>query len=341
MAVDVSEIVIRAKPDVDEAVDGLDQMEGKVEESADEMAEQSEEMSGLAESFSGAMSVAVAGLAIGAAGLLSTIPVVGEAMTGLFAIVGALSFQMDSVLRPVLSPLTDLFFGIADAIFELNGPMGTLVGFTATLGALLGTLFGILVPLVGTTTAWAVTFGKVVTAAKLLVGAITAVVGAIGLLPALIIGGVAVALGLLAWHFRDEIASAVFAAIDAIQGFVSQIGPAVQSVLQIVRDKFTGLISDARSWGRSVIRRFINGLKSRVANLQNIIGQTEIAAGVSVNDITGAAGDISGAASGAVNEGRDFIGSVAGGATKVFLDGQRVDNQTGRFRKESLTRRGG
>src|SRR6056297_316049 len=139
----IQEIVIKATPEgMDTVVSQTNEMESAVENSTEEMEDQAGAMSDLSEKFQGAMSVAVTGLAVAAGGLLAQVPVLGEAFDGLFATVQAVAFQIDSVLRPVLTPLTNLFLDIADAIYEADGAMGTIIGVAGTVATILGTIVG-------------------------------------------------------------------------------------------------------------------------------------------------------------------------------------------------------
>jgi len=80
------------------------------------------------------------------------------------------------------------------------------------------------------------------------------------------------------------------------------------------------------------------GIKSAAGAVQDIVEGINLTAGVTIGDVAGTAGEIAGAASDA---GSDFIGSVGSEATSVFLDGSKVDNNQGRYRKDALARRGG
>ena len=115
-----------------------------MQDTADSAGDSAEELEGFSQRFSGALSAAVAGLGVAAGGLLSQVPVIGELMEGLFAIVEAVAFQMDSVLRPALSGVTDFLFDIADAIFDADGGFGDIIGTLATIGGAAGILLGVL-----------------------------------------------------------------------------------------------------------------------------------------------------------------------------------------------------
>jgi phage-related protein len=305
------------------------------------MQEQSESMSDLAESFSGAMTAVVAGLAVASAGLLSQVPVIGEAMSGLGAIVDALAFKMDGVLRPVLGPISDFFFDVADAIFEADGAMGAFIGTAATIATILLSVVGPAILLASKLGLVSVSMGSVASVAGTVVGAIGTVVGAIASLPVVLAAAVAAVAAFVVAYLTNW--NGVRDKTNAILGDIfNTIQNVFNNVAQTVGETFDSLVASARDWGESLMERFISGIQSLIGNLRGLIGNVQLAAGVSVSDITGAAGGaISGGASAASEGASDFIGSVSGGATKVFLDGAEVDNQQGRFRKDSLTRRGG
>ena len=336
--VDVAEVVVRATPDgMDDVVSQTNEMESAVEDSTEEMDDQAEAMSDLSEKFQGAMSVAVTGLAVAAGGLLSQVPVLGEAFDGLFAIVDAVAFQMDQVLRPVLTPLTNLFLDIADAIFEADGAMGDIIGVGGTLAAILGSIGGpaLLVAsklgLIGSVS------GAVIAAGKLLVGALAAVASAISL-PVVAIAALVAGLALLAYHFREEISNAIQTAIAAFEDFVPKAMLAVRSVVNRVTSAFTSLVSKAKEWGRSLIERLAQGIRDASGIVRDIVEGINLTAGVTIGDVAGTASDLGSAAADA---GSDFIGSVGDTASNIYLDGSRVDDNQGRYRKDALSRRGG
>ena len=129
---------------VSETQDDLEGVESAMEDTADSAGTAADDLEGFSQRFQGALSAAVAGLAVAAGGLLSQIPVIGELMEGLFAIVEAVAFQMDSVLRPALSGITDELFDVADAIFDSDDEGGNLIGTFATVAAGAGILIGVL-----------------------------------------------------------------------------------------------------------------------------------------------------------------------------------------------------
>ena len=146
-----------------------------MEDTANSAGNSAEELEGFSQRFSGALSAAVAGLAVAAGGLLSQVPVIGELMSGLFSIIEAVAFQMDSVLRPVLSPITDQMFDWANAIFEADGALGTLIGVVGSLISI-GTVVITTVAAIGSTSGvWASTTAGVVSILGHLVGTVGSV----------------------------------------------------------------------------------------------------------------------------------------------------------------------
>jgi len=140
--VTVSELVVAIRGEgIDQTQEDLEGMEDSVEQSTESLSDQSDELEDLSTEFAGALSVAAVGLAVATGSLLSTIPVLGEAFNGLFAIVQSVGLTMDNVLRPALTPLVNGFFELSTAIGQLNdGPLGTLVGIFATVATVIGGL---------------------------------------------------------------------------------------------------------------------------------------------------------------------------------------------------------
>lgn len=141
MADEVHELAVRITPEgADETQRDLDNVEGTFEEVAEQAGESAGELSDFAEKFAGAMSVAVAGLSVAVAGLLASIPVLGEAFGGLRAIVEAFGLLLDELLRPALGPLSVLFFELADAVLQTDGPLRDLLSILTLVGLVVGGL---------------------------------------------------------------------------------------------------------------------------------------------------------------------------------------------------------
>ncbi len=248
-----------------------------MEDTAESAGDSAEELQGFSERFSGAMTAAVSALAIGAAGLLSQVPVLGEAFSGLGALVAAVAFQMDKVLRPVVSPLTDLFYEWSAAIYEADGAIGTFIGVFSTIAsvavfvvAALIQLGGIIsafggyftiattaiagfLPSLATVISVATALGSVIlTVGSVIVGAIGTIVGAIASLPAALLIAIAAVIA--------------FAAAYALN--LGGVRDKTNSILGDVWGFFTQLGSDLAEWGSGVLGSVIEAFR----NLSGALG---------------------------------------------------------------------
>ena len=361
--VTAEELVVSITSDgTQETQDDLEGVEGAMKDTADSAGDSAEELEGFSQRFQGALSAAVAGLTVGAAGLLSQVPVIGEAMSGLFAIVEALAFQMDSVLRPVLTPIGDFFFWLSGAIFEADGAMGTFIGAVSSflsIGAVVITTVAAIGSLLGT---WASTAAGVVAILTKLGGVVLTVVSLLEPISTIILAAIA-ALVLLrtAWQnnwlgIQDTTNDIVGSIIDTVVGgftslvsgaldALSDFGPGVRSALSDVAVRFTSwagdLASDAFNWGRNLIDRFIAGIRAAIDRLRDLLdGLRDIGAtvGVSLPDTSG----VGGGGGGGGSSGRPRFGAGGGGASTggQQIDGRQISESTGRYRSDPGRRRG-
>jgi hypothetical protein len=104
----------------DQADEKLERVDNKFEQVSESVEESTGLLSSLANKFGGALSAIVAGVAVATAGLLSQVPILGEVVSGLTSVINAVAFQLDKRLRPVLGPVRDGLFELAQAIFEGN-----------------------------------------------------------------------------------------------------------------------------------------------------------------------------------------------------------------------------
>ena len=113
------ELVVKAMPEGFDATNQkLETTDEKFEEVSGSMEESTGLLSSLANKFGGALSAIVAGVAVATAGILSQVPILGEVVSGLTSVINAVAFQLDKRLRPVLGPVRDGLFELAQAIFE-------------------------------------------------------------------------------------------------------------------------------------------------------------------------------------------------------------------------------
>jgi len=337
---DVQELVVRAVPEgVSDTVDGLGEMTDQVEDSTDQMDEQASSMADLSKQFAGAMNVAVAGLAVASASLLSQVPVLGEAFDGLFAIVSGVAFQMDSVLRPVLSPLTDAFLNVADTIFQAEGAGGALVGMLGTLVTIFGAVVVPAAALAAKLGLAASTGAALISAGSTLIGVIAAIAGAIVSLPGLIAVGIAALVGFIAayltnWNgardktnaivgeivklvkegfstFVDKAKEFLGKLINALKNGFPGAVKAVSDFVSDVGDKFTNIISNAKNWGEDLIGAFIDGVESKVSTLKSKVSDV---AGIISDHLPSSDAD-TGPLSNLTSQGAGLISAFVGGAS--------------------------
>lgn len=152
----------------DEAIDGIEDTEEALSDAGESMSETSGDMGDMQRRMAGLGKALVASLAVAAGGIVSQVPVVGEAFSGLMAVVDAVTFRMDQVLRPSLSGASTALFDLSNAIFNAEGNISDLVGILGTVGAGAGLLIGALT-LIGVTLT-----GPVLLAIGLVAGAIAA-----------------------------------------------------------------------------------------------------------------------------------------------------------------------
>lgn len=343
---------------IDETTAGLEDVEQSFDETAQSVDDSSDEMEGFAAEWDGAMQAILAGLAVAAVGLASQIPVVGELMAGLEEIIAAVAFQMDSVLRPVLEPLTEGFFKIADAIFNAEGPLGSLIGI---LGTLLAVFVGIVVPLaalIAKFTAFSGAAAVLKAAAAALISPIVAIASALGLPVIAVAALIAALIALIAvfvtdfMGIRTAVVNAATGVINAITGLAGDIGAA-----------FAQIVSDALQWGRDLMHEFAQGITDAASAPLD-------AASDALADITASIGfDVRANDRMAERWGRDLMShfsigmergqrhdlpteGVSGGRSdasppatatdnvQVLLDGKRVDKGTRRHRGDETSPRG-
>jgi len=130
----VEELVVKATPEgIQNVTSRMEGLKSSISESAEALKEQSIGLSDVAQTFKGSATAIVTGLAVTTGFLLSRIPVLGELTSGLVAIFDALAFQLDKRLRPVISPIVDGLFDLASAIYagdwqEAKAIIGDFVG---------------------------------------------------------------------------------------------------------------------------------------------------------------------------------------------------------------------
>ena len=362
--VTAEELIVSITSDgTQETQDDLEGVERSMENTADSAGDSAEELEGFSQRFQGAMGAAVAALAVGAAGLLSQVPVLGEAFSGLGAIVEALSFQMDSVLRPILSPLTDFFFELSNAIFEADGAMGTLIGVGTSFVSIAAVIITTIATIGSLLGVWASTAAGVIAVLGKLGGVVLTVISLLEPISTailLIIG--ALVLLQQAWSnnwfgirdittdvmsvIRDTIVGGFLdlasRALEALGDFATDTRAVLSDVARRMATWAGDLASDAYSWGRNLIERFIDGIQSAIGRLRDFLGDLRDigdSIGIGVPDLGGFGGGGGGGGGGA--SGRPRFGAGRGASTGgQQIDGRQISESTGRYRSDPGRRRG-
>lgn len=373
---DVEELVVRAKPEgIDTTTGELGDLEDRFGDTADTLDETGDQMEGLASRWEGALTAIMTGLAVAVGGLLSQVPILGELMAGLGAVIEAVAFQIDQLLRPVLTPLTDLLFELSSAIFEAEGPLGDLIAlfglFTAVqvggIGAIAGWIAateGIGAVLSGIGTALSVAISGLTSFGSTLLSLITGSIAAAAALGAL--AGLVVVLALNTVGAFDMITNAgqelhsMFAGlVDFMLAFlaVGSLGliPLLAAIGAAIVELVQGDVSGAVSAFQRVLGTFATGIVRTFQRVLSVIRQVAGAIGSvagEVMEIPGvrAALQVAGAGTGAggAGAGGGGTGGAGGGGTggmptirnQLFIDGREAEKGTRKHRDKETNRRG-
>jgi len=357
---------------VSETRQELDGVSQQMEETADQAGSSAEELEGFSNRFEGAITAAVSALAVGAAGLASQVPVLGELFSGVAAVVGAVAFQMDQVLRPVLSPITKAFFGLSDAIFNLDGAAGDAVGIigsiiTAIVG-IGGTIAAVAVQIFGFSTVWGAVSSAVGTA-------ISAIVGFIGGIPLAIAAAIAAIVGFVIAYLtnfkgiRDKTNEIIGNIVDFIMNGInffaenglSAISKFVKGVISFfsnlgsnIFEVLSDIASNAFEAGKNIVTNLIDGMKNILS------GDSEIGEMLGLDSIETPSTDelsFDGVDTDNLGVSKDkfkfdsesFESDISGRSisqeqfmsnNSFTLDGRKMTEDTGRYRSDASLRRG-
>ena len=317
-----SEGATQTKAAVDKVGESVDNTKQKVGGAADSFSD-------FRAQISGTMGAVVAGLAIASAGLAAQVPVIGGALEGLKSIVSAVAFQIDGVLRPVLQPLTDLFFKASNAIYEADGAVGTIIG-------VLGTLFMVLAPLVPLALKFGVTLAGIKAKAVAFVAGVKAVIVAIG--------GLAASIGAIPLAFAAVVAALIgfvfayknnwFGIRDITNNVIDGIIERWTDFTDWLQGAINDLVDSAYAFGVDMLERFIRGVKAKISDLRNVIGNIidsiEARLGIDIGTTSGGVGPRQGA-------------STFGGDSRtrtISMDGRKLTENTGRYDRDRTARRG-
>lgn len=345
---------------VDEVRDELDGASKSMEQLAEEAGDSAEEMEGFTNRMAGAMSAAVAALAVGTAGLLSQIPVLGEAFSGLAAIARALIFQVDQLARQLgAGGLISGAFDVADAIYSFEGAAGDLIGALTGLVSLAAIGYAAFLKFGGAFAAVGAKLSGVIAAIKTVGVAIATITGvslstvaAVGVLIAAIVA-LATALIFNIGGARDKTVAALNTIISALgdvaAGARSKLMGVIQAFINLAGNlvEWAGnLASDAYSWGVNLINRFIAGIKSAISGAQDFLGGVADSIGIDIPDVSGSvsvgSASVGGGGGGVANTAASAFadrGRSGGGGT-TQIDGRQIAESTGRYRSDPARRQG-
>lgn len=141
---EIHELLVAVRPDgIDDVSEGLDGVQGKFEETADETERTASIIGEMSERLHGAAGIIVGTLVTLAAGIATQVPVIGESVSGLIAILDSIFLKIDEDLRPSFSKFNAELFDIADQIARSEG---TFEALAIAVGRL-EVAWGALVPL--------------------------------------------------------------------------------------------------------------------------------------------------------------------------------------------------
>jgi len=326
------ELIVAIRSDgAEETKKDLEEVDQQFQDTADQVDKSSTELSGFAAKFKGAMGVAIAAMSIAAIGLLAQVPVIGAAFAGIGAIIEALIFQTDKLIRALGGEeISGAFFDLSQDIFGLEGAGSIIAGLIVPLGALVGGL------------KLAAAAGSGLAAKILALGA--GLLSLKAILIGLVVAGIAL---LLAWlldlgNTREktaEIWDKIVAIVgDAFDTFLEYISSKVDPFVQRVKDRFAdiresitswadNLAARARQWGRNLLDRFIGGIRSRISGVTSAL-----------RDVPLLGGALSLGGGGGGTGGTQGLSRSTGGTT-LSMDGRSLTRTTGRYESDRLTRR--
>jgi hypothetical protein len=263
MAEDISELVVKMRPEGTEATrQGLQSVEEGTQQTTEAMQEQSDAAEGFLQEFEGAMGAAVAALTVASAGLLSQVPVIGQAMEGLFSIVEAVAFQMDQRLRPVLGPISSFFFDLSSAIFEAEGFLGNFAGALGNVIVGITAAIGVLTPFLGLSGSLSTVFGTLVSIGGAVVGAFASLAGILGV-SATGLGAVVLAVGALVAAWKTDflgIRTRVINALQTIGNFVLGLGDKLGDIKDAVINGLAGAMVWLVNTGKTIVEGSIDSV---------------------------------------------------------------------------------
>lgn len=345
-ASEIMTLVAKLEPrGLSETVDGLEETEEAFENTAETAGDASEDLEAFSSRFEGAIGVAVGALAIGATGLLSTVPVIGEAFSGLFAIVEALGLQLDSLLRKIgAGGVTTALFEVADAVASADGALGDFVGLITGIGASISIFLGALfaaIPVINAVTGASLTFtGVLATIAGAIgtaIGAILSIPGALAIAAAAIIGFAAAYITNFA-GVRDKTNAIVGAIVSTLTNLADIVLTQLSIAFETLFDLLVNIIAQGGNGIISAFESIINTAASGVTNgLNGILQSVEDTVNKSINALNQLPGvNLGGVSLGAIGgPGEISLGRLQTTSNREIL-ARGAQRQTQAFRQNEL-----
>jgi len=237
------------------------------------------------------------------------------------------------VLRPVLSPLTQAMFKLSSAIFKTEGPLGDIIGIVTTVAGVLAAAGAVALQ-------FGITWGSITGAASAAAGALTTVasviagvIGAIISIKAAIVIAIAAIIGFVAAYLTN-FKGVRDATNRIISDAISFIVNGFKSVTSDLAKWASNLAGDMYEWGKQAIQRFIDGLKSLIDRVRNLI--TDLGADIRVALGGDATVNNGGGGGGGTTNAMMSVGTTRGGTQ---IDGRQLSESTGRYRADPSRRR--
>jgi len=330
------ELIVALKSEgAQEVNDDLKTTERRMEGTADAAEEQADRLGGFANKVKGAMAAIVAGLAIGAAGILSQVPVIGEAMAGLKAVFNALALQIDKRLRPGLTKLNKEFFELANAIMEgdysqvkkeLKDIAGVIKGFVTgvNITQLIKKFQDFAADAIGGLVTRITKFAQSLTVADFRKFNATLI--------RLAKRGLNKLIGAADWsEFAITMVTTLGKAIVGRQQAVKN--EIIDPLVGHIEDNWDDWLSSAIQLGKDLVDKLAEGVKNKAGDLADEVKDIELAAGVTIGDVTNAVGG-DGGGGGGTNNPRPTSRQQRLLSGNAQIDGRQLSESTGRHRAD-------
>lgn len=258
MADTINDLLVRITPEgIDETADDLDQARDSFEETADTASESAGQLGEFADRWQGAMAAITAGLIAGAAVLLSRVPVLGESMAGLNAIIDAFALRLDSVLRPALDGANSSLFDFANAVATANGPLGLVFDSIAALIGIGGPLvvtIGVIGSQMGIWETAAIGVWSILTTVGSTILSLISTIGSFIASSVAMAAALGALIGVLGVTLLE-----ITGVLDAVQAFGMEArGPAADAILTLVSVLTLGLLPALGTLGAAIVG-FVRG----------------------------------------------------------------------------------